>query len=369
MSNFKIEKATKTAAETVKKNPILWVGIIGVGGVVLLLISRANGAKTAHYAGYPEPPAPKLGAPGVGDDSRFTANDSLFAALDAVAVAMTDTERRVADSLKAQQVLHERTSADLSRQISELVRLPLSTAIPFSDAVAAPIPAAPAAAALVGFGGGGADYHRLAPAARREMETARERLRTDKTFRQSEIIRAQGVIAAREGAGMETTAQRRYLADLKRMDIAAPTAAPVVARPAAPVATRPAAPVIARPAAPVIARPAAPVIARPAAPVATRPVAPAVIPAVTRPVAPVVIPAVTRPVAPVAARIGFGGADYHRISPTRRRAMETARARLRTDPGFRQSEIRRAEGVIATRRHAGLETSAQRKYLADLKKM
>ena len=60
--------------------------------------------------------------------------------------------------------------------------------------------------------------------------------------------------------------------------------------------------------------------------------------------------------------LGYGGATYGTNAATNQ-AIKANEQKLATDPAFRQSEIERTLQVIANRKAAGLDTSAQEKYL------
>jgi hypothetical protein len=63
--------------------------------------------------------------------------------------------------------------------------------------------------------------------------------------------------------------------------------------------------------------------------------------------------------------MGYGGGVYGKDAATNR-ALEANTTRLKTDPNFKQSEIERGLKVKADRTAAGLDTTAQDKYLASL---
>lgn len=61
--------------------------------------------------------------------------------------------------------------------------------------------------------------------------------------------------------------------------------------------------------------------------------------------------------------IGNGGADYNSLDTAKKKAMELDAARVKNDPAYRDSEIKRTLAAIEQRRAQGLDTSAQEKYL------
>lgn len=73
MSSFDIEKITKNAAETVKKKPMVIIGVVG-GGVLLWMLARPKTQDFVHLSGYPIPPKREGGAEGGGDFSGVLAD-------------------------------------------------------------------------------------------------------------------------------------------------------------------------------------------------------------------------------------------------------------------------------------------------------
>lgn len=63
---------------------------------------------------------------------------------------------------------------------------------------------------------------------------------------------------------------------------------------------------------------------------------------------------------------GYGGINYNTASESQKAAISANENRISTDSSYRQSEIARAQQVIANREAAGMDTSEQHEYLNHL---
>lgn len=213
---FDIQEILTKTKDTVKKHPLLIAGGLAVVGFFVFFnrgSQQPAQPEMLEFASYPKMPEP------------MAMDSDIFKYMEDVFIGMTDMESRLAESIELGQLRDDEEFAAIREEI-RLVGENKQTLSPqpqrqetgggaWIPQQAVTTPGATVRGWTVGYGG--ADYHQLDRAGRDAMAQTRVRLETDTAFRQSEIERAQSVIAHRTAQGLDITAQERYLASLRGM--------------------------------------------------------------------------------------------------------------------------------------------------------